>query len=134
MRLFTEGDLAELTVLRRQWQQCWAHGRRYTGAGFVLRFRVPRECPRLGRLNAELDDVSGEVPGLDEDVHFLLFIRHGRIAQLQGSARSGSWIPPSARCRVHYNLHVGRPGAWKIYDNIGERQLSYVTLALGLEG
>jgi len=131
MRLFTEGDSPEMVVLREQWQQCWAHGRRYTGVGFRIDFRIPRNCRRLDKLSVELDDVSGEVPGLDDDVNFLLFIRHGAIARLEGCAWTGSWLPPSEPCRVHYNLHVGRPGAWAIRNNMGERQWSYVELVLG---
>ena len=125
MRMFTDGELPELAILREQWRRARAYGRHFTGVGFWLDFEVPADCPRLGTLSTVLD-----VPGVEHGTFFDLFITDGVIHSLEQCTWGDGHIWPDSPCRPRYNLHVGKPGAWAIKDSHGERQWDYVKLML----
>jgi hypothetical protein len=64
--------------------------RRRTGLGFFLNFTVEAEALFEPR-NFELNDVYGDLTGLEHGAGFMLFIRGGRIAFLEGHSFDEAW-------------------------------------------
>jgi hypothetical protein len=81
-------DYGELILA--QLEQATIASRRKTGLGFFLNFAVSPET-LFDPLDFELNDVYADIEGLDYGAGFLLFIRQGRLAFLEGHTHDESW-------------------------------------------
>ncbi len=70
--------------------------RRRTGLGFFLNFSVEPDVLFEPR-NFELNDVYGDLTGLEHGAGFILFIRSGRIAFLEGHSFEEAWPPTEGK-------------------------------------
>lgn len=62
------------------------------GVGFYCDFEVPREAASVdGAGSFEISDGVGDVPGLANGVGFVLFVREGRLAMLEGFTYDEQW-------------------------------------------
>lgn len=77
-------------LLYEQLGQASIASRRRTGLGFFLNFSLAPE--RLfDPLNFELNDVYGDLTGLEHGAGFILFIRGGKIDFLEGHGFDEPW-------------------------------------------
>lgn len=77
-------------LIQDQLARATVASRRRTGLGFFLNFSVePGELfePR----DFELNDVYGDLTGLEHGAGFILFIRGGRLAFLEGHSFEEAW-------------------------------------------
>jgi hypothetical protein len=107
------GDEPFLEVLRQQVMAASVSGREFTGVGFYVDFMVPDAVRRLDEsLGTKPDFTFGSVGAIFEDVNvevgFVLFVRGGRIAVLEGyTYGSEPWPEPEGKYRLFY---LGEPG------------------------
>ena len=80
------GELDDLAVLRAQASAATVTKREMTGVGFFTTFSVPDHCSRLSRSKGQtwLADVGADLVGVEHGVGFVLFLRDGQIAVLEG--------------------------------------------------
>ncbi len=104
MEMLLAGDDPTLVVFRNQFHSAEASGRTLTGVSFFLDFSVPPEVPRLeGRNRAfEIGDVAAEVEGLAHAAGFVLHVRAGVIASLEGFSYGEPWPASVEKFRVSY--------------------------------
>jgi hypothetical protein len=85
LRKLLAGKSRWLVDLREQARVIQPNSRELTGAGFVTRFSVPEDLPRLAdRPTFRFGDVSAEINDLKYGAGFLLFVKDGAIATLEG--------------------------------------------------
>lgn len=97
------GDHDVLATLRAQAAKARVVSRELTGAGFNLQFRVPSDVPRVTLpADFELGDVDASIDGLAHGAGFLLFVRDGRIAMLEGYSYEESWPTDIRRFTLAY--------------------------------
>jgi hypothetical protein len=78
--------------LRDQMQSASVVKRSYTGCGFFTDLSVPDTCtPVPGEPPFELENVSGISPKLELGIGFILFIRRGRLCQLEAFTYGEPW-------------------------------------------
>ena len=104
MDMLLAGDDPTLNVLRNQFHFAKATGRTLTDVGFFLDFSVSSELPRLeGRTRAfHLGDVTAEIEGLKHGAGFVLHVRDGVIACLEGFSYGEPWPASTEIFRVSY--------------------------------
>jgi hypothetical protein len=79
-------------TLRRQLSYATVSRREFTGVGFYTNFAVPIDAPvRRDLPNTEIGDVSVELPELKHGAGFVLFVRDGVIAFLEGYTYDEDW-------------------------------------------
>jgi DivIVA domain-containing protein len=117
MDKLTMGDLLELRSLREQWEKL-AVTRRHRGPqGFWLILETQPDCPRVGKLNADLGDVVAQLWTLRHPMSFELSIRDGFLDSFEGSTFAEPLPPDLEFFTVEYATH-------------GERDWSYVRRVL----
>jgi hypothetical protein len=110
------GDDPILRVLRRQLMAASISGRQLTGAGLYVDFVVPDDVPRLDEsLGTKSDFAFGSVGAVFEEVNvevgFVLFVRGGRIAMLEGYTYGNEpWPEPEGKYRLFYFGNNGGSG------------------------
>jgi len=77
-------------LILSQLEQATIASRRKTGLGFFLNFAVS-STTLFEPADFELNDVYGEIAGLEYGAGFLLFIRQGKLAFLEGHAHDEDW-------------------------------------------
>jgi len=86
------GDHEVLATLRKQANGARLTKREHTGVGFYCWFEVGPDAALVqGRGDFEIDDVHAEVPGLAHGAGFVLFIRGGRLDNLEGLTYDEPW-------------------------------------------
>ncbi len=90
LRKLLEGEHPILATLRQQFARCGVSHREYTGVGFYADLAVESSAPVVPR-DFELGDVHAEMPGLEYGAGFVVFVRNGRLTQLEGFAYGESW-------------------------------------------
>lgn len=85
------GDHPVLVALRAQARAARIASREYTGVGFFLKFEVPPDMPVLANKNFHFGDVCAAVDGLQHGAGFVVFVRDGRLATLEGYSFDESW-------------------------------------------
>lgn len=89
---FLEGDIPMLSLLRRQHSEATLVDRELTGVGFFTRIQVPPHVQRAcSNPRIVLDDVVGNVSGLQNPVGFALFILNGALGTLEGYTHDEAW-------------------------------------------
>ena len=105
------GEDPVLAALRTQSRSARIVREDRTEVGFFVVFRVPDDAPRVdGSPDFVLDDLAGEIDGLEGPARFLLSVRDGALDFLEGSVFGFRW-PPEARIRRAYYLRRGPAGA-----------------------
>ena len=77
-------------LIQAQLDQATVSSRRKTWFGFFLNFAVSPSV-LFEPADFELNDVYAEIEGLDYGAGFLLFIRNGKIAFLEGHSHDEDW-------------------------------------------
>lgn len=98
MEILLEGDDATRKTLAHQWKNSTIASRELSGAGFSLHFNVPETVPKIeGKQDIEIEqdkdgfNIVAHIPGVEHDAGFILFIRNGRIAWLEGFTYADPW-------------------------------------------
>lgn len=87
-----DGDHPVLMALREQAARARVSSHECTGAGFFCSFEVSADVsPLRGSADFELGDVDASVDGLEHGAGFLLFVRGGRLAALEGYSYEEPW-------------------------------------------
>jgi hypothetical protein len=98
-----DGDHPVLTALREQAAHAHVSSREYSGVGFFCSFKVSADVPPLAApRDFELGDVDASIDGLEEGAGFLLFVRGGRLAMLEGYTYDEPWPAGAADFRLSY--------------------------------
>ena len=101
MEKLLAGDHVLLAALRRQADSTLVVSREYTGVGFYCVFEV--RAPGVeGPLDFELADVYAAMEGVEHGVGFVLFVRNGRLAWLEGATFEGPWPRTLDRFQLFY--------------------------------
>lgn len=96
------GDHQALAVLRAQAERMRLVERKETGAGFFCQFEVEEEAPALHG-DFQIGDVHAELAGLAHGAGFVLFVRSGRLAMLEGFTFDEPWPQRVRYFRVSYD-------------------------------
>ena len=90
MRAIMDAHPDHSDLILAQLEQATIASRRKTWLGFFLNFAV--SPPTLFEpADFELNDVYGDIQGLEHGAGFLLFIRQGRLAFLEGHTHDEAW-------------------------------------------
>jgi len=86
------GDHPILSALRVQAKRVRVVRRKCTGVGFFCDFDVPQDVPRLTqKTDFHFGDVTATVDGLTHGAGFVLFVRNGHLAVLEGYTYDEPW-------------------------------------------
>ena len=97
------GDHPVLVALRTQAERARVSRREYTRAGFVCDFEVPSEMPSVAtKFNFHLGDVNASLDGLQYGAGFVLFVRNGRLATLEGYTYEEPWPQEVRNLKLTY--------------------------------
>jgi hypothetical protein len=89
-------------TIRQQLAYAQISNRELTGVGFFTEFILPSDAPvRRDLSDLTLGDVGAVFPGLKHGAGFLLFIRGGVAAMLEGYTYDESW----PKCTDHFKVH-----------------------------
>jgi len=103
LNLLLSGDSPVLATLRAQAASARVGKRDLSGVGFSCSFEVPPDTARVeGRANFELDDVIATVHGLEHGAGFVLFVRDGQLAMLEGFSYGETWPQEIAQFALAY--------------------------------
>jgi hypothetical protein len=78
--------------LREQFKQAAVVERHVTGVGFYTRFAVPEVAPRSAA-SSPVGNVSAQIEGLRHGAGFTLWLKNGRLTQLEGYSYDEPWWP-----------------------------------------
>jgi hypothetical protein len=86
------GDHPVLIVLREQAARAKVARREFTGVGFFCLLHVPPDLsPVAAGADFTIGDVSASIPGLEHGAGFLLFVRQGRLSELEAFSYEERW-------------------------------------------
>jgi hypothetical protein len=89
-------------TVREQLKHSVVAEREFTGVGFFTRFTLPSDAPiRRGLPDATIGDVGAEFATLQHGAGFLLFIRGGVVAMLEGYTYDEAWPASTDGFRIH---------------------------------
>src|SRR5688500_18680205 len=92
IKLFLDGDFADLKALRQQLDSVRNIDHEYTGTGVFLNFELVDEVPTTHKPNFILSDVSANIDGLMYPVGFILYVKDGKFTMLEGFGHEDKWI------------------------------------------
>jgi hypothetical protein len=121
-RMLLAGDDPDLEALREQLQSATVVDREFTGVGFFASFAVDDQAPRCAS-DMVLDDVLGDVAGLEHSASFHLFVRSGRISFLECAITDETWPAEAVLVRAYY-VHPEYPGSTLLVET-DHRDLAY---------
>jgi hypothetical protein len=96
------GDHPVLVALRAQAQRARVTRRENTGEGFFCDFHVPSDVPQATERDFRLGDVNANLDGLQHGAGFVLFVRNGRLATLEGYTYEESWPQEIRNLKLTY--------------------------------
>lgn len=97
------GDHPVLAALRVQAERARVTRRESTGAGFFCDFAVPSDVPPLAATrDFRIGDVNASLDGLEHGAGFVLFVRDGRLAMLEGYTYEERWPREIGNLRLTY--------------------------------
>lgn len=98
-----EGPSPVLEILRTQLQSATINARRMTGAGFFIDFSIPLDTPVIPSKAAfQINDVVGEVNGVENAVGFVLYVEDGRLTTLEGFTYGEEWPASITEWTLNY--------------------------------
>jgi hypothetical protein len=89
--LLLSGDDPDLPALRMQFEHALATNREMTGVGFWTKIATSDADPVPGRQNFELLKATATIPAIDHGAGFVLFVREGRLSQIEGFTFDEPW-------------------------------------------
>lgn len=93
MNKLLDGNHPVLEALRAQARSATIEERKQTGAGFSIKFKLPKDAVRApmqdGRFH--IGDVEATISGLKNGAGFVLFISDGKIDMLEGYSYEENW-------------------------------------------
>ena len=103
MKKLLDGEHPLLEKLRLQLEQGRVSGREFTGVGFFTDFEVDTSLA-YGSVNLELGDIhTDKVEDIQSGIGFILFIREGRLAFLEGFTYGEEQYPENiSLCTLYY--------------------------------
>ncbi len=79
-------------ILLEQWKSSKIKKLEFTGAGFFVDYDVPNSAPVLeGKPNLSFGNVGAEISDLKYGAGFVLFVKNGVIATLEGYSYNEPW-------------------------------------------
>jgi hypothetical protein len=97
MERFLAGNESSLQILQQQLNKAKVMSREFTGVGFFSRFEVPAEAQLSDVLTLTLGDVGAQIEGLTAGAGFVLYVRNGRLKQLEGYSYGDEPWPSNIR-------------------------------------
>lgn len=91
LELLLKGDDPTLELLRRQCKNAIIIKRENTGVGFFIDFEIPKDIPRTKKNVFEIGDLIADIPGIENEAGFILFIKDGQIKLLEGYTYGEKW-------------------------------------------
>jgi hypothetical protein len=86
------GDHPVLLALRAQAERARMTSREFSRVGFICEFEVPPDVPPLPpRSDVAFGDVHASMDGLEYGAGFVVFVREGRLAALEGYTYEEPW-------------------------------------------
>ena len=83
MNLLVAGESEECKALQQQFAHSKITGRDFTGCGFYTYFEIPDEY-KFNNLHGRIDDVHATLKNPDDAILFILWVRDGKMATLEG--------------------------------------------------
>ncbi len=81
-----------IMTLKHQYRRASTSPPEQTGSGFIVRFEVPPEVPRLPlKPSFTFGDIMAQIPGLHFGAGFMLTVRDGALASLEGYSFEEPW-------------------------------------------
>ena len=103
LQRFLQGEDPILDILRTQLFTAKVRQREVTETGFFTDLWIDDAAPVVERANRfALDDVFGEIEGVDESVCFLLHVHRGRLRTLEGFLLGAPWPSHPRLLRAWY--------------------------------
>lgn len=99
------GDDPTLAILRAQAESAQLRSRKNTGVGFYCYFDVPDDIERIGRATFRLGDVNATMKGLSHGAGFVLFVKDGRLDNLEGYTYDEPWPTTISDFELAYQNH-----------------------------
>lgn len=97
------GDHPVLVALRAQAERARISRREYTGVGFFCDFDVPSDAgPLPTRSDFHVGDVNASLDGLKHGAGFVLFVRNGCLAMLEGYTYEEPWPQEVRNLKLTY--------------------------------
>jgi len=98
------GDDEVLAVLREQARNSRVASNKETGVGFYTEFVVPSEIPRVpGRPTFRFGDVNGTAANVKHGLGFILFVKEGALASLEGYTYDEPWPDEIRQLKLPYS-------------------------------
>ena len=89
-------------TIRQQFAHAIVAGREFSGVGFFTEFLLPLHTSvRRDLADTTIGDVGAQFPSLKHGADFLLFVRGGVIAMLEGYTYDEEWPANVDEFRVH---------------------------------
>ncbi|MFT9078672.1 hypothetical protein [Ethanoligenens sp.] len=97
MKMFLNGEGNVFSRLKKQYMVINVISREHSDAGFFTNFSLPEnsEDLRLDNKSFHIGDIDGSVNGIAGAVGFVLYIKHGAIALLEGYTNALNKWPKS---------------------------------------
>ena len=94
MKKIINEDSSISNILVKQYASAKVVNREFTGVGFFTNFRIDDKSLSLGNdVNLELGRIHAEIKGLKYGAGFILYIRSGMLAMLEGySYGDDKWV------------------------------------------
>jgi hypothetical protein len=103
LSLLLDGEHPLLAQLRAQATGCTVLDRTFTEVGFWTDLAAaPASPPLEGEPSFELGDVVASIPGGNHGAGFVLFVRDGRLAMLEGYTYDDPWPDDVSELRLGY--------------------------------
>ena len=97
------GDHPALVALRGQAERARVIRREYTGVGFFCDFDVPSDAtPLPTQSDFHVGDVNASLDGLKHGAGFVIFVRNGRLAMLEGYTYEEPWPQEVRNLKLSY--------------------------------
>lgn len=104
LEMLLNGDDEVLAILREQAKHGSVTSNRETGVGFYTEFAVPSEIQRApGHKTFRLADVNGTAANLNHGLGFVLFIKDGALAALEGYTYDEAWPNEIRELKLTYS-------------------------------
>jgi hypothetical protein len=97
------GEDSRLVTLREQLAVAEVTARDFMEAGFLTRFSVAEQAPRVTEpIKNPIDDVCAELAGEEHPAGFLLWLEEGALQSLEGFSYVAKWPADARLQRLFY--------------------------------
>ena len=104
LEMLLNGDDEVLALLREQAKHGNVTSNKETGVGFYTEFVVPSEVERVsGRPTFSFGDVNGTARNVKHGLGFVLFVKDGSLASLEGYTYDEPWPNEIGELKLTYS-------------------------------